>query len=184
MAGSAATWLDLIPGAQQGVAYLMGQVAKFQRLPQVVQAIETGAIYAKAKAEERGKLGYATRLALVLQSTASLRDKYVPLSAQLATVIEGVKAAGFGITPVETAAMAVSTAAKIAALFAATDATQNEMLSAARAVLTPEEMGKLQTSSPFSGAAAVGAGAALLVGGTVVALLFFGGRGRGRRRVR
>ena len=179
---SQATWLDLIPGARAGVSYLMGQVAKFQRLPARYQAIETAAITAKRKAEERGKAVAATRLALAMQGLAKLREQQIRTGTRLAEVLEGLRTAGLGITPTALAVLAAKTAAEVSALFKGTDTIEGAVYNDARQVLTTEELQALRVSAQ-EGAVPVGIGGigktgAIVLAGVVGAMLLLGGRRR------
>lgn len=183
MATAQVSWLDVIPGARQGVSYLLGQVAKFQRLPVRFQAIETTAITAKRQAEQRGKLAEATQLALALQGLATMREKHQRTSVRLADVIEGLRTAGLGITPVELGLLAASVATEVAAIFTGTDGVEATVLGAARKVLSPEEVARLAAAAPRAPLArAGGAMAALVAVGFTVFLLAT--RRPARRRAR
>lgn len=148
-----ATWLDLIPGARQGVSYLLGQVANFQRLPTRFTQIETAAVAAKRAAESRGNIGAATQLALVLQGVGSLRDAHGRTSVALADVLEGVRTAGLGLTPVELGLLAAKVATDMAGLFKGTDALQASVYNVAAKVMTPTEVTQLKLAAPAGAAA-------------------------------
>lgn len=182
-----ATWLDLIPGARQGVSYLMGQVANFQRIPARLTQIETAAVVAKRAAEGRGNLGAATQLALLMQGVGSLRTQAGNISGSLADVLEGVRTAGLGLTPVELGLMAAKVATQMAALFQGTDALQASVYAVAAKVMTPAEVTQLKLAAPAGAAqpsaiASYGKFAALL--GIAYAAILLGKKKRRRAYAR
>lgn len=183
MATAQVSWLDLIPGARQGVTYLMGQVAAFQRLPARFTNIETAAVAAKRAAESRGDLTSATDLALSLQAVSTIRDQFGQTLGKLADVLDGLRTSGFGLTPVELAQNAATVAAEMAAEFAATDQAQGAVYATAQNVMTPDEFQQLQLQAPAgsvtSPLAAIGKSAAVVAIGVGALILFFA---RSRRR--
>ncbi len=153
MALGQATWLDLIPGARQGVSYLMGQVAKFERLPSRFTQLETTAIAVKRQAEGRGRLGEATALALALQGVGKLRDQQQRTAGKLADVLEGLRTAGIAATPVELGLLAARVATEMAALFNGTDGVERAIYAAARRVMSPSEVDQLKGGGGGGGSA-------------------------------
>jgi hypothetical protein len=152
MPAGQASLLDQIPGASQGVAYLMGQVAQFQRVPMRLTAAETNAVAVKRAAESRGNLGAATNLALAIQSIMGLQDQFNQTSAKLADVLEGLRTAGFAMTPIDLATTAVTTAGEVAAILAGTAQAERAVYQAAGQVLTADELARLKAAVPTAGA--------------------------------
>jgi len=151
MLGQQATWLDLIPGARQGVSYLMGQVANFQRLPARFTQVETAAIAAKRVAETRGNLGAATKLALALQANTKLREQWTSTSGRLADVLEGLRTTGLAATPVELGVLAARTATEVGALLNGAKIVEGQVYSAASSVMSPSEVAALKVAAPAGG---------------------------------
>lgn len=139
-----ATWLDLIPGARQGVSYLLGQVAVFQRIPSRLTQIETAAIAAKRAAEARQKFGPATALALALQVIGRLRTQQVATSSRLADVLEGLRTSGLALTQVELGVLAARVATEVAAIINGTKAVENTVYNEASKVMSPSEVTALK----------------------------------------
>lgn len=157
MLGQQATWLDLIPGARQGVSYLMGQVANFQRLPSRFTQIETAAIAAKRVAETRGSLGAATKLALAMQANSKLREQWTGTSGRLADVLEGLRTTGLAATPVELGVLAARVATEVGALLNGAKIVEGQVYSAASSVMSPSEVAALKVAAPGGGTSIGGA---------------------------
>ena len=147
-----ATYLDLIPGARAGVSYLMGQVANFQRLPSRFTQIETAAIATKRAAESRSNLVVATQLALALQGVAKLREQWSRTSSRLADVLEGLRTAGLGLTPIELGTLAARVAAEMTGLFKGADGLQSSVYSAASKVMSASEIAAMKLAAPAGAA--------------------------------
>lgn len=177
MIGQTVSYLDLIPGARAGVSYLMGQVAQFQRLPSRFTQAEVAAVAVKRAAEARGNLGVATQMALILQGIASLRTSQGRTQVKLADVLEGLRTAGLGITPVELGVLATTTAAEMASQFKGVAALESSVYSAASKVMSAAEVAALKLAAPSGGSDALttlgnyGKYAALIAVGYAVILL-------------
>lgn len=139
-----ATWLDMIPGARQGVSYLLGQVAVFQRIPSKLTQIETAAIAAKRAAEARQRLGNATALALAIQVVGKLRSQQIATASRLADVLEGLRTSGLALTQVELGVMAARVATEVAAIINGTKAVENTVYREAEKVMSTSEVAALK----------------------------------------
>jgi hypothetical protein len=147
-----ATWLDMIPGARQGVSYLLGQVAVFQRIPSRLTQIETAAIAAKRAAEARQKFGNATALALAIQAIGKLRSQQIATASRLADVLEGLRTSGLALTQVELGVMAARVATEVAAIINGTKAVEGTVYNEAAKVMSPSEVTALKLMAPTGSA--------------------------------
>ena len=171
--------IELIPGVQEAVNYIKGKVGEFFQLPSRITAGIKKAIQLNEVARAKNKPGYAAEALAVKVVFDKARGTYTSLESKLKTVLDALKAAGLGLLPLIVIGAAITLAAGMALLFKQVSFSEKVLSDIENKILTPEEAAGLFGRRPLFGGLLAGLTTPIiLIGGALLALMFFGGRTR------
>lgn len=137
--------LSQLPGAQQAIQYIVGQVATWEQVPTLVQQVNAQAMAIQAQAQSTGDTGTANAMGAVLTATGPILEQVNTSGPLIGQVLGAVNANTVDTTTVATA---LRLAAMMAAGFAALRQLQQTVAQAAATTLTADQRAALGIGPP------------------------------------